>query len=223
MCPPELLVPGPFTLHANYKDNRHYPTFNDYDIMNPTPKYFKSTTPLKSTDNPYLPKFLFEGETNQLKAIENKYSSNTNQTELNDECTFTGMTKRLLGASMRININAFRLFPETFKPTTKTFKLNSSSPRKSLVVTTKPNTNKEDSYISEVKKVFSWNWEGLGCFGITCSKPFAGEANISLLLQSHINQTKKKPFEANILKLEDFLNDLKSLTGNKTKTNFQNM
>ncbi|XP_046801977.1 uncharacterized protein LOC111686170 [Lucilia cuprina] len=213
MCAPELLVPGPFTLHANYKDNRHYPTFNDYDIMSPTPKYFKSTKPLKSTDNPYLPKFLFEGETNQLMAIENKYSFATARIErdLQDECTFTGMTKRLLGASMRININALRLFPETFKQPLKTFKLTSTSPRKTLLAT-KIDAKKEENSMKEAKKVFSWNWEGLGCFGITCTKPFAGEASISLLLQSHINRENKKPFEAKILKMQDFLNDLKSLT-----------
>ncbi|XP_065363723.1 gamma-tubulin complex component 6 isoform X2 [Calliphora vicina] len=211
MCAPELLVPGPFTLHANYKDNRHYPTFNDYDIMNPTPKYFKSTTPLKTTDNPYLPKFLFEGETNQLMAIENKFASKPIERDFEEDCTFTGMTKRLLGASMRININALRLFPETFKQPIKSFKLASLSPRKSVVATTAA-TKKEDNYINEAKKVFSWNWEGLGCFGITCSKPFAGEASISLLMQSHINQAKRKPFEAKILKLQDFLSDLKTLT-----------
>ncbi|KAM7350764.1 gamma-tubulin complex component 6 [Cochliomyia hominivorax] len=215
MCAPELLVPGPFTLHANYKDNRHYPKFNDYDIMNPTPKFFKSITPLKSHDNPYLPKFLFEGETNHLKLIENKFSpiTTTNTKGEEDECTFTGMTKRLLGSSMRININALRLFPESYK-TTKPFKLTSLSPRKSLVPT-KSYANKEEDIKTETKKVFSWNWEGLGCFGITCSKPFAGEANISnisLLLQSQINQSKNKTFEANILKLEDFIKDLKSLT-----------
>lgn len=212
MCLPELLVPGPFTLHADYKDNRHYPTFNNYDIMNPTPKYFKSTKPLKSKDNPYLPKFVFEGETNQLVAIENKFSSKTAERNPEQECTFTGMTKRLLGTSMRININDIRLFPETLKQPAKTQKLPSTSAQKSLVSLT-ASKKQEEYYINEAKKVFSWNWEGLGCFGITCAKPFAGESSISLLLQSHINQEKKKPFEAKILKLHDFLNDLKSLTG----------
>lgn len=213
MCPPELMVPGPFTLHANYEGNRHYPTFNNYDIMNPAPKYFKCTKPLKSTDNPYLPKFLFEGEKNQLLAIENKFSPQSIEKDYDDEFTFTGLTKRLLGASMRININALRLFPEAFKQSATAFKIPTASLRKSLVGNQTIDTKMQKTMINETKKVFSWNWESLGCFGITCTKPFAGEANVTLHLQSHINGARKKIFEAKILKQADFLKDLKSLTG----------
>lgn len=218
MCPPELMVPGPFTLHANYENNRHYPTFNSYDIMNPTPKFFKCTKPLKSADNPYLPKFLFDGEKNQLLAIENKFSPPRIEKDFEEEFTFTGLTKRLLGSSMRININAFRLFPEIFKQPTAAPNKTPVSLRKSLVINQQSVDAKPQKAINnEVKKVFSWNWESLGCFGITCTKPFAGEANVTLHLKSYLNEMQKKNFEAKILKQEDFLKDLKSLTGIITK------
>lgn len=210
MCPPELLVPGPFSLHANYKNNPHYPTFNDYDLMNPKPKFFKSIQPLKSLDNPYLPKFLFEGEKDQLQAIDNKFAIVSSKNTANLECTFTGMTQRLLGNEMRINTNSLCLFPEVIKQPTKSLKLV-PSPRKQLLVTANKIKQQDEQ---EANKIFSWNWEGLGCFGITCAKPFAGDTSVSLLFKSKINKDKNTPFEANLLKIDDFIKDLKSLTGN---------
>ncbi|XP_075155215.1 gamma-tubulin complex component 6 [Haematobia irritans] len=210
MSAPELLVPGPFTLHADYKNSKHYPMINgrDNNIMQPVPKYFKGVTHLKSTDNPFLPKFIFEGEKDQLLAIDYKFPQMPSHNVDETECSFTGMTKRLLGSSLRINLNSLRLFPESLK-LQQTKSLTMLVPK----IEEGRGTNKENEFSSDsqMKKIFSWNWEGLGCFGISCTKPFAGDTNASLLLKCHIDRTNKKPFESKILKEKDFITDLKSL------------
>lgn len=202
---PDLLVPGPFTLYADYKNNKSYPVLNEWtDIMNPMPKYFKGIKPLESPDNPYLPKFIFEGEKDQLLAVDNKFTVACSSNEYDSECSFTGMTNRLLGTSMRINMNSLQLFPKSFKkPQIKTVRPVSST-----------HVNDSDSEKNGIsKKIFSWNWEGLACFGISCTNPFAGDTNASLLLKSHLSQKGNVKFEAKIVAEKDFITDLKSLTG----------
>uniref|UniRef100_A0A1I8P730 Gamma-tubulin complex component 6 n=2 Tax=Stomoxys calcitrans TaxID=35570 RepID=A0A1I8P730_STOCA len=201
---PDLLVPGPFTLYADYKNNKSYPVLNEWtDIMNPMPKYFKGIKPLESPDNPYLPKFIFEGEKDQLLAVDNKFTVACSSNEYDSECSFTGMTNRLLGTSMRINMNSLQLFPKSFKkPQIKTVRPVSST-----------HVNDSDSEKNGIsKKIFSWNWEGLACFGISCTNPFAGDTNASLLLKSHLSQKGNVKFEAKIVAEKDFITDLKSLT-----------
>lgn len=173
--------------------------------MNPAPKLFKGIQQLKTADNPYLPKFIFE-EKDQLSVIDNKFvTPSLNVPEA--ECTFTGMTMRLLGKSMRININSIQLFPDTFR------KCENSC--KSAMKLPKQMTSHQNRELAErqPKKIFSWSWEGLGCFGIICAKPFAGDSSYSLLLQSYIEESKNAKFEAKVLKEEDFIADLKSLIG----------
>lgn len=72
-----------------------------------------------------------------------------------------------------------------------------------------------------LKRFLAWNWESLGCFGTLCTKPFAGESHVSLLLQSRINQMKNKTFHVEIVSMETFINDLKYLTGKINKILFE--
>ncbi|XP_037880260.1 uncharacterized protein LOC119631811 [Glossina fuscipes] len=208
----KLLIPGPFTLHANYQQNSYYPLFDVCNIMEPTPKYFQSLSDLKSKTNPYLPKFLFAGEKNQLENLFKKFDEGNYAQYKKADCTFTGLTRRLLGTCLGVNLKAFPL-PAANRKQSKMI-----SPKgKSLLYEERDLREKPQ----ELKRVFSWNWEALGCFGVVCSKPFAGEANVTLLLQSYINQQERKEFKARILTMSQFLKDLKSLTVGIQSDTFQ--
>ncbi|XP_073830310.1 gamma-tubulin complex component 6 isoform X2 [Musca autumnalis] len=209
MCTPVLLCPSSFTLHSSPKNNKHYPELVDYDLMNPKPRFFKGIQELKSNDNPYLPHFIFGGEKDQLAVIQDKFSPKQSKwDDSTSEITFTGMTKRLIGSSMRINTSALRLFPESInQPVVNRLKTKKPTQRPTL-----GNINHDNSNKANKQKLFSWNWEGLGCFGITCSKPFAGDASVTLLLQSYINETKNQLFIAKVLNEKNFIADLKLLT-----------
>ncbi|XP_061385996.1 uncharacterized protein LOC133320902 [Musca vetustissima] len=206
--PQPLLIPGSFTLHASSINNKHYPGFSDYDIMNPKPRFFKGIRELKSPDNPYLPQFVFEGERDKLMAMNDKFTNSHTMICDGDvsEVTFTGMTKRLLGSALRINTSSLRLFPETIFQHKKRFK-SKKRPESMLHDIGYEASDNEKEY-----HIFSWNWEGLGCFGISCLRPFVGDTSVTLLLQSYITKANNKPAPAKVLDEKCFIADLKLLT-----------
>ncbi|XP_011296440.2 uncharacterized protein LOC101895064 isoform X2 [Musca domestica] len=219
ISPPTLLMPGSFTLHADSSHNRHYPEPSDYDLMNPKPRLFKGVQQLKSPDNPYLPRSIFDGERDRLSTMHDKFASTHSRVYNDDpsEITFTGMTKRLLGTAMRINSSALRLFPESiFQP------INRLQPaKKTQQIPLQKHANNEPLDPGNEHRVFSWNWEGLGCFGVSCLKPFAGDASVTLLLQGYVNQTRNYHSQAKIMNEKCFITDLKLLTVGIQSDTFQ--
>lgn len=111
--PPTLLVPGPFTLFASYENNKYYPEQQTWDLLNPRPRLFKGIKDIDPLDNPYLPKNLLGEERNLLAKIDQKYGvKQVRAPATAQECTFTAMTRRMLGATMRINLNSYRFLTD---------------------------------------------------------------------------------------------------------------
>lgn len=194
-----LLVPGPFTLHANYKDSHHYPKQIDTNLCSP-PQFFKGVHSIVNSDNPYLPRIIFDGEPkNMLLDLDNKFATKAITAPEN---SFTGLASKVWGDSLQINVGAFRLFriPQN----------NQTNVQKPIQ---SPKQCNEPSKISEdIHKILSWNWENLDCIGIPVSKPHITEANLALELQAIHDKSLGKNTIAKIVSQERFFRDLKSLT-----------
>lgn len=193
-----LLVPGPFTLHANYKESRHYPQINNR-LCSP-PQFFKGVHSIEDLNNPYLPKIDFDGEPKtKLINIENKFAS---KRICAPENTFTDLASKVWGESFQINVGAFRLYRI---PSTSVSKLTKSTLKVEDI-------EKPIKITTSIKKILSWNWENLDCFGIPINKPHITEANFALELQSIHNKSIGNETIAKIVSLERFFRDIKSLT-----------
>ncbi|XP_050328524.1 gamma-tubulin complex component 6 [Bactrocera neohumeralis] len=213
--PPTLLVPGPFTLFASYENNKYYPKQQTCDLYNPQPRLFKGIKDIEPLDNPYLPKNLLGEERNLLAKIEQKYGAkHTRAPATAQDCTFTAMTRRLLGSTVRINLNTFRLLtdneppPQTVVNIAKKskLKLKASDAQHAL-----PAVEKQQ-ILDEAPRILSWNWQSLGCRGVLRQRPFASEAGVMLDLKCHLMHTRGLRFETLIMTSTAFLRDLKSLT-----------
>ncbi|XP_054728198.1 gamma-tubulin complex component 6 isoform X2 [Anastrepha obliqua] len=216
--PPALLIPGPFTLFASYENNRYYPKPQTCDWLNPQPRFFKGVQDIKASDNPYMPKYLLGGECNLLAKIEQKYGAKpTRPPATAQDCTFTAMTRRVLGSSMRVNMNSFRLLSDSEQQ---------PLPAKELLTKLKcglnsvPVVEKEIAF-KEEPRILSWNWQSLGCRGVLRQRPFASEAEVVIDLKCHLFKMLGAKFETNIMTRADFLHDLKALTAGIQSETFQ--
>ncbi|XP_055845305.1 gamma-tubulin complex component 6 [Episyrphus balteatus] len=194
-----LLVPGPFTLHANYKDSHHYPKQLDTNLCSP-PQFFKGVHSIKDADNPYLPRIIFDGEPkNKLLDIDSKFATKAMAIPEN---SFTGLASKVWGNSFQINVGAFRLFriPSSSEP---------KIPKSTLPL---ENVAKPIKITEDIDKILSWNWENLDCIGIPLNKPHIAEANLALELQAIHDKSIGKDTIAKIVSQDRFFRDLKSLT-----------
>ncbi|XP_011176998.2 uncharacterized protein LOC105208704 [Zeugodacus cucurbitae] len=211
--PPTLLVPGPFTLFASYENNKYYPKQQICDYFNPKPRLFKGIKDIEPHDNPYLPKNLLGEERNLLAEIDKKYGVKpTRAPATAQDCTFTAMTRRLLGATVRINLNAFRLLTDNEPPVPidvgkkLKLKLKTSAAQTTLPVLEKP------AAVKAAPRILSWNWQSLGCRGVLRQHPFASEAGLMLDLKCHLVNMRGRQFDSYVMTCTAFLRDLKTLT-----------
>ncbi|XP_055912528.1 gamma-tubulin complex component 6 [Eupeodes corollae] len=194
-----LLVPGPFTLHANYKDSHHYPKQLENNLCSP-PRFFKGVHSIKDSDNPYLPRLIFDGESKQkLLDIDNKFATKAITAPEN---SFTGLAAKVWGDSLQMSVGAFRLFriPSSKEPKIAKAALPSKSIKQPVKVA------------EDINKILSWNWENLDCIGIPINKPHITEANLALELQAIHDQYMGQETIAKIVSKDRFFRDLKSLT-----------
>ncbi|XP_004520386.1 uncharacterized protein LOC101462439 [Ceratitis capitata] len=222
--PPALLVPGPFTLHANYENNRYYPRPQTFDWLVPEPRFFKGVKHSETLDNPYLPKYLLHEECNFLAKMDQKYAANLMPKQATpQDCTFTAMTRRLLGSTVRMSVNIFRApvdskaqaFKDVDMQNRRKLKLITSNARHTPpVVQNVPHRKAEP-------RILSWNWQSLSCRGVIRQRPFASEAEMMLDLKCHMLQMRGCEFETNIMTCADFLHDLKALTAGIQSDTFQ--
>ncbi|XP_036338926.1 LOW QUALITY PROTEIN: gamma-tubulin complex component 6 [Rhagoletis pomonella] len=216
--PPALLVPGPFTLFASYENNRYYPKPQICDWLHPQPRFFKGVQDVKALNNPYMPKYLLGEECNLLAKIEQKYGARVDRRPATaQDCTFTAMTRRLLGASVRVNMNAFRLLTDCEPQSAEklNFKFKMPFPREPVPVIEKTASIKEEP------RILSWNWQSLGCRGVLRQRPFASEAEVMIDLKCHLWQVHGRKFEVSLMSCVDFMHDLKALTAGIQSETFQ--
>lgn len=213
--PPTLLVPGPFTLFASYENNKYYPEQQTWDLLNPRPRLFKGIKDIDPLDNPYLPKNLLGEERNLLAKIDQKYGvKQVRAPATAQDCTFTAMTRRMLGATMRINLNSYRFLTdnEPHPPTGVNIKKISKLKLKTSAAHHVLPVIERQQFPKEAPRILSWNWESLGCRGVLRQRPFASEAGVMLDLKSHLMQMRGHKFETCPMTCVAFLRDLKSLT-----------
>ncbi|XP_067636054.1 gamma-tubulin complex component 6-like [Eurosta solidaginis] len=225
--PPALLVPGPFTLFASYENNRYYPKSLACDWLNPQPRFFKGIQELEMAENPYMPKNVLLGdECNLLAKIEQKYRAptTTRAPASAQDCTFTAMTRRLLGATVRVNLNSFQLLNNNQPPPPLSARDLASKARLKFKL---PAAQKSEPVLkkliaeSQEERILSWSWQSLGCRGVPRQRPFASEANVVIDLKCQQLQTRGRSFETNIMSCADFLHDLKALTAGIQSETFQ--
>ncbi|XP_037960963.1 uncharacterized protein LOC119690050 [Teleopsis dalmanni] len=72
---PSMLVPAPFTLFGDFKDNKHYPEAALKCSYNLKPRFFRGVEKITSANNPYMPKLIASYIQNKMSLQLSNYNA----------------------------------------------------------------------------------------------------------------------------------------------------